>query len=904
MSRVSLSGTWEFRLDEEYTWRPIPVPSCWELNGIRKDHAGPVWYQTRFAIPDTFADRRIWLRFGAVSYHCLIFVDGQPVGEHTGMWDSFAVEITHAVRPGESAELRVRVEKPASLTAGPDSAPLPGRFLLRETLAGFLPYVWGHAFGGIWQDVELFSTGQVTIEDVYVRGEAEGRVTASVELSAPGALRLALFDPDGRLIYEEIAGERNKIDFSMQLPAPRPWSPRQPNLYTARLLCDGDERVVRFGLRSLSVQGAMLLLNRQPIYPRMALSWGWYADTLCPNPEPARVRADFERLKRLGYNGVKACLWFPPQAYFDLADQLGMLLWVELPMWLPKPTAFFREQTPREYDRLVRLARNHPSVILYTLGCELNREVGADVLQPLYTSLKAMVGDALVRDNSGSGEAYGGLLDEYADTYDHHFYSDLPYLRHLLEAFAPRWRPEKPWLFGEFCDYDTFRNLPKIHGAHSGDRPWWTSPDPVVNPQGARWEYRVVEHESKLNAEQFSRYRPARLEELSTEQGLLHRKVTIELIRAYNEVSGYVVTGEVDTPISTAGMWDDLGELKFDPDAFRAFNDDLVVLVGWDRRRAWIAGGDRAAHWDTYSYASGATVRAHLIASHYGRLCGPASVAWEVAFPGVSRFAAGVSTTSFAVDPGSVREVGLAEFIVPEVSRPKRALLRASVQVGGETAHNAWPLWFFPGDAWAGVEPFPLIDPVGRLRDLRVLVPHLCRDRLEQERVAVFTAWSPEADAFVREGGGAVVLQSGHGPAGPLPTREAPFWREAIKLIEPHPAWGDFPHDNMPGLQFYGCATDAVLDASSFAGAAAPIFRRLDARSLDLHDYVVELEWGKGHLIVSTLRLEGGSGDQPVGICRNTAAAYLLACWLRYLQRQRTSLLHLGGIVPVQDPQQ
>src|SRR5262245_53847992 len=73
-------------------------------------------------------------------------------------------------------------------------------------------------------------------------------------------------------------------------------------------------------------------LNERPIYPRMALSWGWYPEALHSNPGPERVRADFARLKQLGYNGVKLCLWFPPQYYFDLADELGMLLWVELPI--------------------------------------------------------------------------------------------------------------------------------------------------------------------------------------------------------------------------------------------------------------------------------------------------------------------------------------------------------------------------------------------------------------------------------------------------------------------------------------------------------------------------------------------------------------------------------------------
>jgi hypothetical protein len=882
LNQISLNGLWDFRLDEESDWRSIPVPGCWEAIGIRKDHPGPAWYRARFTVPASFAGRRLWLRFGAVSYHCVVFVDGQPVGEHIGMWDAFAVEITNVVRPGDSAELLVRVEKPASLTAGPDSAAVPGSFPLRETLAGFLPYVWGHAFGGIWQDVELIATGQVIFEDVHVRGQPDGRVRVEARLSAPGRVTLSLLDIDGQAIFESVAAASDRLDFEATIANPRPWSPRRPDLYTARLeVADGDTRAIRFGLRSIGVDGTTIRLNGDPIYPRLALSWGWYADTLHPNPGPSRVRDDLLRLKSLGYNGVKLCLWFPPAYTFDLADELGMLVWLELPMWLPRPTAFFLRQTPLEYACLLRQARNHPSVILVTLGCELNHEIGADILQPLYATARSLAGEALVRDNSGSGEAYGGLLDEFADTYDHHFYSDLQFLRGLLDAFAPRWRPEKPWLLGEFCDYDTFRNLPKLYAAHGGTKPWWTLADPNVNPQGARWQYTVVDHERTLHVNGLWD-RGDELERLSIEQGLLHRKQTIELIRAYRDVSGYVVSGESDTPISTAGMWDDTGRLKFDAEAFRAFNQDLVVLIGWDRRRAWIASGDRVAYWDTHSYTAGSIVRAHLIASHYGAARGPARLAWQVAFAGEAPFASGEAMASLEITPGSLREVGIAEFVAPDVRSPRRAALCARVEIGDEASENRWPVWFFPRDLWAGVNPFALVDPARRLRDLQMMLADRCRDELSEDAVAIFTAWSPECDTHVSRGGKAILLQS-RSP-GPVATVEVPFWREAIKLVEPHPAWGDFPHENAPGLQFYGCATDIALDTSSFGAGISPIFRRLDARTMALHDYAVELKWGMGQMIVSTLRLEGGLGDQPMGISRNTAAAYLLACWLRYLQ--------------------
>jgi hypothetical protein len=590
---------------------------------------------------------------------------------------------------------------------------------------------------------------------------------------------------------------------------------------------------------------------------------------------------------------VKLCLWFPPQYYFDLADELGMLLWVELPMWLPEPDAHFRQQTPAEYERLVRLASPHPSVILYSLGCELNRAVGPDILGPLYAMVKQLGGGGLVRDNSGSGEAYGGLLNEFADYYDYHFYCDLQFFRTLVDFFSPRWRPPQPWIFGEFCDYDTFRS-PAAWGGEGEALPWWLSQEASVNPQGARWQMDAPYLEERLRANgNWGRVRElARLSEL---HGLLHRKATIELVRTYREIAGYVITGEVDTPISTAGMWDDSGRLKFDPDAFRAFNQDTVLALGWDKRRAWVNGGDRWAPWDTFAYGAGTVVRPHIVASHYGAAPGPAWVSWSVALEGEAPFAQGEAETAFALAAGDVRELLVAEFAAPQVDRPRLAVLRAEASVAGASTANEWSLWFFPPGAWEGLSGIGLLDPLGRLEGLARVCPGVSAAG-EAEivawtgegasgRVVVATAWTGALDAFARAGGRALLLQGAEGPRGPLAALPMPFWREALRVCEPHPAWGDFPHDGWAALQFYGCATDYALDTEALGAAVRPILRRVDTRTAHYHDYACELEWGAGRLIVSTLRFEGGHGDQPAGLARNTAAAYLLSRWVRFLAR-------------------
>ena len=73
-----------------------PGPGARLLGGRRhrKDVAGPFDYCTTFEVPEVGPGERVWLRFGAVSYACTVFVDDLEVGRHVGMWDAFDVEIT------------------------------------------------------------------------------------------------------------------------------------------------------------------------------------------------------------------------------------------------------------------------------------------------------------------------------------------------------------------------------------------------------------------------------------------------------------------------------------------------------------------------------------------------------------------------------------------------------------------------------------------------------------------------------------------------------------------------------------------------------------------------------------------------------------------------------------------
>jgi len=384
------------------------------------------------------------------------------------------------------------------------------------------------------------------------------------------------------------------------------------------------------------------------------------------------------------------------------------------------------------------------------------------------------------------------------------------------------------------------------------------------------------------------------------------RKATLELVRSQPYMSGYVVTGLADTPISTAGLFDDVGKDRFTAEEFTPFNGDTVIFVEPDRRRDWLNGGDRPHYLDRYCVWGGQEVRRHVGVSHYGPESGVADLKWTVTLEDGRLLAQG-NLERPKLKPGDTAPLGLFTFTVPPVERPGRLILTCELRLPGRTlpVTNRWTLWAFPkpikqtGGARVG-----LYDPAGHLRGFADAVgyepvPLAAADGRPTDSgpdvaVVVATAWRPELQQFAARGGRVLLLQpapSEPGVGGGLPAEGLPFWREAMRLFEPHPSWGDFPHGNITDLLFYGIGPDCafipakVRDALGAGAQIAPVLTRVDARTIARHAYTLEAQIGRGLLLLTTLRVQGGLGDQASGLARNVAGVYLLRTWLDWLAR-------------------
>ena len=700
--------------------------------------------------------------------------------------------------------------------------------------------------------------------------------------------------------------------FQLEVPLPDAafWSPTQPALYAVQVyLLAGDEVVAsasrRVGFRRLVAHGEQLLLNDEPICLRGALSWGWNPAAIAPRYTAEEARAELRTLRALGFSLVKLCLFVPNQVYYDIADEEGMLVWQEWPLWLPDVNAELRARAPSEYAAYMQLTRSHPSVVVYSLGCELDSSVDRVLLQDLNAVARSAVDHVLFCDNSGSGEAYGGLAEDFADFTDYHTYSDLHYLEPVLDHWHRDWLRPRPWLFGEFCDSDGFRNRQRLLTANDGQVPWWLTAD---NPASIwRPEMRAVLEYDELMAAAFA---PSRLHAtpdypptehdlltIAAAQSLMVRKYTLEAVRKRRSVQGYVITGLIDTPIATSGVLDDFGEPKWDPAVFRQCNDGAILCLDAGRSRIWQHGGDRPQRLDVHNWWANAPIHLHVILNHTNpQPIARAAVSWQLVAHDGATLVAGRWEILDNLPASFPCELGHIVFPAPPSEDPQAVTLRVQFDAGTLHCRNQWPLWIYPRP-WFALDATLLYDPINALdTEWHVYArPAAAKDLLQIDPagagsiVVVSTVLDEPLRRLLHRGGRVLLLQTGDGP---LPSQRLPFWREAIKLPVPHPLWRRFLHAGFVDLQFFGLACDVAFETQRLTSALpelqawTPILRRLDARQFTMTDYLFSavIGGGNGHLVASALRLQGGAGSQPTGLASNVAGQYLLAELLQLLR--------------------
>lgn len=899
MIKTSLAGSWTYAYfpDKEAPidtdifnahtdWTEITVPGCWDIQtDIPRRSQGAVVFKKIFSA-SVEINTTTYLNFDAVNYYCMVWLNDKLIGENEGGWNSFDFDITSLLKP-EGNTLYVYVLKQGE------------KFPAWETTVGFLPDIV-YNYGGIYRDVFLAQYGKTGIKRLILDGDPKAE-KIYVKCSCfnfsnitEAALRIEAVSPCGKRIVSEqkielTTGENQWIKGELSVPEPILWDLDSPKLYeiTVSIVISGavaDSAVKKVGMRSIELKGADVLLNGIPVYIRGVLHWGFYPDIIAPTPTREEIKREIEKVKAHGFNMVKHCLYIPADDYFELADEMGLLLWQEFPMWLPDMKDALISRYNREYPLMMEKVAGHPSVIIYTIGCELNDTVPESFLKGLYDVIKESAMGALITDNSGSGECYGSASTAFAEFYDYHFYAELHNFETLMEVFTPHCRKEKPWMYGEFCDYDTICNRDAII-KKQGKTPWWLSRDLDVNPIYKDCHHYssngkvipLMEQDIILESQPYVKNNIERISSVSMRQGLLHRKFCLEETRKFPEVCGYNITAITDSTLSSSGVFDYKMDDKFDAGLFRGFNGESVLALSWDLKRTWKNGGDRTAYSDRYNYFSKESIKLHMVLSHYGST--------ELIYPLVRlRLKSGDDIihmsehkVNTAIPRSTVSELFAAVIPLPEVISPKKLTLYA--ELDGTDIKNQWDFYAYPEPSLEPSKTVGLYDPTGAYSELKEYFDEInCFSslvKLSDYKIIFATILDEKIMSYTESGGKVCYIQN---EAGRLPLLRAAFWRESVRMVENHPITSDIIFDGGLELNAFGVASDAAFEPSGLTDFSdvKPILVRVDGRRYTASYYMFEGEYGKGKLIGTTLRLCGGQGKQPSGIKNNKFAKVLI----------------------------
>ena len=354
-------------------------------------------YRRRISVPEDWRGKRVFLTLGAAAQAAEVFVNGRKLGVHRCGYTAFRTELTEALTPGEEALIAVRVDSRETL----DQPPF-GLVIDYMTYGGLYREAWLDVCGAAWIE-DVFAAAlpdpaapllgssvreevrRALAVDLRVPGTVSGTVTLGGAISADGTLRFRLTDDGGALLTEHLSALAFGAEqaFAFSVPEAGLWDVDSPRLLTLEtaLLSGGtvrDSVKVRIGFRRAEwktdgfyLNGRKLKLvglNRHQSYP--------YVGYAMPR---SMQRLDAEILKNeLGCNAVRTSHYPQSPHFIDRCDELGLLVFTEIPGWQHIGGEEWKAQALRNTEDMVRQYRNHPSIILW--GVRINESADDDAL--------------------------------------------------------------------------------------------------------------------------------------------------------------------------------------------------------------------------------------------------------------------------------------------------------------------------------------------------------------------------------------------------------------------------------------------------------------------------------------------------------------------------------------------
>lgn len=392
---IDFNDGWRFKLADELqfrrpdfsdqTWQLVVLPHDWSiLSDFGADFpagnaggalpGGTGWYRKTFHIAETDKGRNVRIDFGGAYRYTEVWINGHYLGKHSNGYLSFGYDLTPYLRYGERENaIAVRVDN----SQQPNSRWYSGSGIYRDVQLTFTDHVH-------MEKDETFVTTPVATEE---KGTIRVRTTLRNPREERVSLQLRVFDRDGRVVAEKTASVKGiHIDETIDVLRPALWDVASPNLYRLELLVQSakgaeiDRLAYKIGFRTIhfDVNGGFSLNGKHLKILGVCLHHDLGALGAAFNKSAAKRQLLI--MKDMGANAIRTAHNPPATELLDLCDELGLLVYNEAyDMWQKRKTKFdyhldFKEHHIADLQAFIKRDRNHPSVILWSIGNEIREQ--------------------------------------------------------------------------------------------------------------------------------------------------------------------------------------------------------------------------------------------------------------------------------------------------------------------------------------------------------------------------------------------------------------------------------------------------------------------------------------------------------------------------------------------------
>jgi beta-galactosidase len=396
-------------------------PSARVEGGFLKGDIG--WYRKKFTVPESDKNKRIYIEFDGVFRNCKVFLNEFFIGSHLSGYTSFFFDVTDFLNYGGENVIAIEV----------DARNYEG---------------WWYEGGGIYRHVRIVKTDPMHVAPwgIFIRTESDkedspdsatvtiatkvlNRMTAAAQYKLTSAILSPQGSPVAQLSTEATQsrwGEQETIQ-KIRISNPELWSIEKPQRYTLEttVVCDGnvvDNVKTKFGIRTIRIDAEKgFFLNGKYVKIKGVCCHQDHAGVGVALPDRLHEWR-IEKLKEMGANAYRCSHNPPAPEILEACDRLGMLVLDENRILSSAP------ENLEQLESMILRDRNHPSVIMWSLGNEegniQGKPEGRRIARSMYEFVKALdpTRPVTVAENGVFNEGPAFVVDVKGLNYSHNLY--------------------------------------------------------------------------------------------------------------------------------------------------------------------------------------------------------------------------------------------------------------------------------------------------------------------------------------------------------------------------------------------------------------------------------------------------------------------------------------------------